>query len=447
MPLAKGGFLIRFDEQQRASMLRDGGNLEDGFSDALSKEDWELKQWEVCGLMFQPEAITHWALARRGKSVATGKVRVEFTEISETGIRVTDIEQRVGGRSALRIVSARSGVGGRMPPGTWADMKSALGEIRPDALQNINRLELLRDESAAPIERAGAEIVAKEKDAVGLALEIFDQSGGLRKTILRSWVAPEGAELGSFLSGVGGVRTIEDHLIARDSSVFPGAESSRATVVGAVFSIGGRKLEVFNVNRTRIEESIGVDLIYRNDRYNAWTLVQYKSMKRTITNGVTSVTYRPDPSFDDELARMNLFRQEYKDAWLVGDGRPSYRLSGDGFFFKLCSRVQLEVMSDTLLPGMYLAREFVQAVLANPATRGPRGGRLITFENTQRHLSNTLFAELVGDGWIGTRGISSNRIARIVHDSFAAGRAIVIARQRPGFESADPNQTLEELGI
>jgi len=73
MAANKAGYLIRFDEAQRATFLRDVHRLEDGFSDALSSEDWAVKQWEVCGLMFKPEIITHWALARRGKKVASGK--------------------------------------------------------------------------------------------------------------------------------------------------------------------------------------------------------------------------------------------------------------------------------------------------------------------------------------------------------------------------------------
>ena len=52
------GFLIQFDEKQRASFLSEVGALRDGFSDALSSADWSIKPWEVCGLLFEPEIIT-----------------------------------------------------------------------------------------------------------------------------------------------------------------------------------------------------------------------------------------------------------------------------------------------------------------------------------------------------------------------------------------------------
>lgn len=447
MPANHGGFLIRFDEDQRATLLRELSDIGAGFSDALSRNDWAVKQWEVCGLLFEAGVITHWALARKGKKVATGKVRVEFTEVTPTQIRLSELDQRIGSQLQRNIVSARSGVGGRVPPATWEAVKRAVGEIDSDSLTALERLERLRDQSREFILRPGSEIVAQQRDAVGLALDILDETHRLRKRTLQGWTAPEGNKLSSFLDGLAGVRTIEDQIIARDATVFPEAEEVRHTVVGAVFSVGGRELEVFNVNRTAVEASLGVDLLYWHEALNAWTLVQYKSMERTDDGGERSVGYRPDASFNAELARMQAFRTSQPDSWATLDGPAAYRLCGDGFFFKMCSRVQLEVLSEGLLPGMYLPRQFLEATLASSATKGPRGGRVITFENTQRHINNTLFAELVRDGWVGTRGVSSTQVASIVRKALSSGRAVVIARSRPADVAADPAQTLTIFGV
>lgn len=116
MAAKQGGFLNRFDEDQRATFLRDIRGVDAGFSDALSRDDWGIKQWEVCGLLFDAGLITHWALARKGKKVATGKVRVEFTEITPTQLSLANIEERIGPQIRRNIVSARTGVGGRVPP-------------------------------------------------------------------------------------------------------------------------------------------------------------------------------------------------------------------------------------------------------------------------------------------------------------------------------------------
>ena len=437
------GFLIQFDEEQRTEYLREVRGIEDGFSDALSSADWPLKKWEVCGLLFEQGVITHWSLARSTRRVVTGKVRVEFTRVSSTRISLAEIETRVNLSIRHHIVRARSGVGGRVPPTSWRAFKRAVGQIDPLSLDTLEKLERERDRNGVG-ERPGATMVAQQRDATGLALDIFDRSRRLRKRVLRECAPTSDGNLTSFLDGLRSVRTIEDQLIARDTMTFNSAQGVRYTAVGAVFDIGGRKLEVFNVNRHRIEEDLGVDLLYRNDVFDAWTLVQYKVMSEGYAK---HSYYRADVEFDSGLKKMHRFRTEEPDSWNIECGRDSYRLCGDGFYFKLCSRVQTEQLSSELLPGMYLPRQFAEAILADPTLRGPQGGRIISFENAARHLTNTLFADLVRDGWIGTRGMSSSRIGAIVQEAFMAKRSVVLARSRPHGVPADPNGTLDILGL
>ena len=38
------------------------------------------------------------------------------------------------------------------------------------------------------------------------------------------------------------------------------------------------------------------------------------------------------------------------------------------FRFKLCSRMQLEVLSEALLPGMYLPRDYIETLLIDSVT-------------------------------------------------------------------------------
>ena len=445
----EGGFLIQFDEEQRATLLNeviDSSSGKDGFSDALSSADWPLKHWEVCGLLFEPECITHWALARKTRVVATGKVRVEFTNVSVTRIPLADVTQRVGSQIWRNIVRVRSGSGGRVPSGTWRDMKLAIGAIDPSSLEALEELERQRDQSNELIwiDRPGVMVVAQQRDATGLALDAFDRSRDLRKRILRRWApSAEGNRLTSFLDGLTDVRVIEDQVITRDISAFDGATETRHTVLGKVFQLADRKLEVFNVNRHKIEESLGVDLLYFNETFNAWTMVQYKLMEQSPQGP----SYRPDAAFDRELRRMQQFRTSNPDVGHVDHGGVNYRLCGDGFYFKLCTRVQLAVLSGSLLPGMYLPRQFIEAMFADGLLLGPKGGRVVTFENTTRHITNTLFADLVRDGWIGTRGVSSSRIAEIVREALSVNQSVVIARSRPRQAAADPNGTLDALGL
>lgn len=144
---------------------------------------------------------------------------------------------------------------------------------------------------------------------------------------------------------------------------------------------------------------------------------------------------------------MNGFRDETPDVWVPTDGTSGYRLSGDGLYFKFCSRVQLEVLSETLMPGMYLPREYLLSLLEDPDARGELGGRLVSFKNTGRHITNSFFSDLLRDGWIGTRGISSDKVAEIVRKAVEGGRSVTLARARPEGDEPNPMQTLADIDI
>lgn len=442
-----GGYLIAFDEEQRNTFLSEIRGLEDGFTDALSRSDWPVRQWEVCGLMFTPGVVTHWALARRGDKVVTGKVRVEFVEVCDTSIRLDQVQAGLENPGQVKVISSRSGSGGSIGAPAWGAMKLVIGRINPDSLAALERLERLKVQSREQIQRPGASVVALERDALGMALDAFDSTGKLRPRTLKGWVAPEGNHLTSFLDGLRGVRTIEDQIIAHDAASFPESQGTSFTAIGAVFHLGSRSLEVFNFNRTRVEHATGADLLYFNQKHNAWTLVQYKSMDRNESSREKEAIYRPDETFEKEIGAMNEFREETPDAWAPTEGIAGYRLSGDGFYFKFCSRVQLEVLSEALMPGMYLPREYLIALLEDPEARGERGGRLVSFKNTGRHLTNSLFSDLLRDGWIGTRGVSSEKVAEIVRRSVEAERSVTFARARPEGDGPNPMQTLSEIGV
>src|SRR3569833_4691160 len=73
------GYLIKFDEEQRADWLREVQEWRGTFSYALSARDWGFKEYEVCLLSFDGSSIEVACLGRRGKSVASAKYRVEFS--------------------------------------------------------------------------------------------------------------------------------------------------------------------------------------------------------------------------------------------------------------------------------------------------------------------------------------------------------------------------------
>ena len=111
----------------------------------------------------------------------------------------------------------------------------------------------------------------------------------------------EPAAPSSFLAGLQPRAPIEDRLIDYDASVFDGWKLVERDAVGrAVFAEGQNLLTVINVNRSAIERTLGVDLVYFNHRFRSFVLVQYKRMRRESGRSV----YRPDKGLEKELRRM-----------------------------------------------------------------------------------------------------------------------------------------------
>ncbi|MCG3175187.1 MAG: hypothetical protein MOGMAGMI_00109 [Candidatus Omnitrophica bacterium] len=439
------GLLIYFDETARLAHIENCGQFETTFTDTFSDKDWGFRKRDVVGIVYPDNIIRFWALAEKGGKVATAKVRIKFTHIKATEISIDDLGISLPNKLRSHYVRASRGAGGRIPVATWQALKKALREIDHDSYQAILELERLRDSAGQIISSRGLETLVQQRDAVGVALDIFDPTQRCRKDVVSNWTMPPGDMGRSFLDGLGKVRCIEDNLISSDANAFGRSDSTRNMVGGVIIAVGGRKLETFNVNRTAIEQSLGVDLIYWNEAFQSWVLVQYKIAEDdTETRGKH---YRPDAGFREQLSRMREFRAKHPDLWTPSAGNLNYRLCGDGFFFKFCTRMQLVVMSERLTPGFYVPRLLVESYLTEQSSLGSKGGELIKFTSESRWISNSLFTQLVADSWIGTRGATTQVISEIIRRSLAAGRSVVMCRARPESAQANLSETIDELGL
>ena len=247
-------------------------------------------------------------------------------------------------------------------------------------------------------------------------------SGIDRKPILDRWT---GSNTAPFLTGLDEFRLLEDRMIDFDSTVFADwARESSALVGLATFQQGGRKLTIINVNRTDVERALGVDLVYYNHYFDAYVLVQYKRMQK---HDRTGHEYRPDDQLEKELERM---RSLSRSATVAGS--PSeYRLNDSGMYLKLCPSTSRSLEPSDLIRGMYLPLEYWDLALASSLTLGERGGRVVTFDNIGRHMSNSLFVELVASGWIGSRGPTTANVTDIVRASLSGERSVLLAEAGP----------------
>jgi hypothetical protein len=286
----------------------------------------------------------------------------------------------------------------------------------------LQRYTSARAERIAAIPRRIRQQLAYQKEAVGTALSLAE----FDRTTLQLWDPPERGVPRSFLDGLQQARMREDAMVFTDSSTFPGFERIRAFMHGAaVFeNAGGVRLTIIVANRQPLEELTGADLIYYNESFSSFVMVQYKAME---TEGEGEPIYRlPNTQLDEEISRMEGVIEAIRPAGAPIDHR-GFRFSFNPFFLKLCSRLVFQPDDVSLMPGMYIPLEKWKLLANSAALIGRRGGRGVTFNNVERHLDNTHFAALVANAWVGTTPAQSRILQDAVLTTLESGRAAVIA--------------------
>jgi hypothetical protein len=177
---------------------------------------------------------------------------------------------------------------------------------------------------------------------------------------------------------------------------------------------------VVNVNRTPVEEVLGVDLLYFHEVYRAFVLVQYKRFEDDGEEGMGPV-YRPDENLEGELELMREVAPTPPDPV----DELSYRLGPGVCFLKLCKSIRFDPYSRDLIAGMYLPLEYFDA--CESTARGPRGGRAYGYSTLPRHLNNSQFIELVQNGWIGSNGTLTEELHSLVESLIEEGRSVLLA--------------------
>lgn len=437
------GFIVNFDEIRRSDLLSDRmGDPTYSFSDALSVYDWELNEISIALLSFVPGSVDAISLAKKGKRVVTSKYRVEFSSIvSLNDLKVGDIEKHLGSSISRFFIRSSQGAGGRIPKETWKAVVSAIKIERPNVSSEIDRLISLTKYAGVRLSGDGTDLLIQEREALGISLDIFSGGASLRSQVLSQWAPPDenvsnfnadektatfesvGRRLPSFLRGLPEKFRQEESAIQHDLMNWAGDTAIHLEGISS-FEQGSRQLSIIYANRNSLEKTLGVDLIYFNEAYNQFVLVQYKLMKEE--SGIA--TYRPDKQFKEELQRMNHFYNLYQP-----DEQPKldaeFRTNPDGFFFKLVPNKGLIAASGELSKGMYLSRQYVHFLLGPNGPMGPKGGSLINFENASRYMSNSEFISNVRLGRLGSFGSVSSSISKIIRTYYEAGRAIMVARE------------------
>ena len=435
------GLLLHFDEERRGYLIQD--NVEGGydtFSDALSLPDWGLGQLNIALLCFSEGTIDYISLAKKGKRVVTSKNRIDFSGlVNLQAIPIQAIEVRLGNRLQHYFTRASQGNGGVIPPATWAALLGAIKAERPNLVEEIDRLLSLQRYSGYHLHGEAAELLLQEREALGIALDIFSGSNQLRNRVLSEW-APyddtvvdvndeqETATLAnlepgrsSFMKGISQRYLLEEAAIQHDLFNWPGMTPLHESGV-SIFEQGGRRLEVHYANRNALEHTLGVDLIYYSEAFQLFVLIQYKLMR----DEAGSISYRPDSQLIAELARMDAVNASIQSIAPI-QSHQEFRLNDDGFLMKLVPATGLKPASGELIKGMYVTREYMNFLIGPYGPKGPKGGSQITFSNAPRYLTNSQFSESVHAGWIGTRGVKSDALTIVLRQFYESGRAVLVA--------------------
>jgi hypothetical protein len=242
------------------------------------------------------------------------------------------------------------------------DLIQSVLSLRSDLTATINGLS--RYHEAEPIAGDEGEVLALERDAVHLALSF----AGFDVDDTATW--NPSAE-GGYLSRLAYVPR-EEVLSRYDASRFPGWQPMTGNRIDwTLFTDGNRSLRVGDVNATKLERILGVDLIYRHLDSDTFVLVQYKKMTRDAHR---KWSYRPDTQLDAELERMRKVDTTAVDA---AANPATWRLYPRGCFLKLVRPPEFfDPTSDRLLSGIYLPPALPRRAVCSPRRKQAATPRL-----------------------------------------------------------------------
>jgi hypothetical protein len=378
---------------------------------------------------------------------------IDYISVATAGRRAGDLERKVAFGPALHLLKPLvisemlEKIQGQfrryveppirrvtsIPPASWnALLNLVVGEGGIEEA-DVDRLYSVIESRKRAKNLFLSEIIDFERDATAVAIEAF-RGSLIRQRYLNASPASDDAPFIKALEK-SGASVLEDRMIDHDLNVFPGAEAITRHMVGAVkIETDTGTLTIVNANRTGIEKTLGVDLVYYHHSFGAFTMVQYKRL-----TGQGQV-YRPssDASYESELGRMRDFASladntELEDIF-------AYRLDSNPFYFKFCASRQWNHWS-RMLPGMYLPLRLWERFISSNEALGPRGGIAIGYDNAHRRMNNSEFIKLVRGGWIGSHGANSSVINKIIERELGANKSVVAAIHH---ENKSPGEYLRD---
>lgn len=179
----------------------------------------------------------------------------------------------------------------------------------------------------------------------------------------------------------------------------PGFDLIKSTKFSSsVFENEKAQLTVLLANRLPLEELTGTDLIYFNEDFKCFVMVQYKVMEKENDNFIFRL---PNRQLSEEIARMDSIVRSLEPT----EGNElvhNYRISEKSFFIKFYPRLDFSPDDIGLCKGMYVPLDYIKILQNDKCIEGKRGGKGITYDNVGCYFDNTAFKTIIEGGWIGT---------------------------------------------
>ena len=292
--------------------------------------------------------------------------------------------------------------------------KLSVDLVKQLAAREENREAMRAVAKALDAPRTYFDNIALQQDAINLALNAF------RLSPTASAIHVETAD--DRETALHRVSIREDSAIAHDARIVPGFVLTGSDQTGrAVFRNGTEQLEVITANRGKLEESLGVDLIYLNAVKQNVVMVQYKMLEPNIKSQETDWVYYPDsdPQFQKELSRMKDFSKAHSP------GPLEYRINPQVFYLRFVRRDSMLGRSTLTMP-----IDHFEILRQDPECKGPNGGFRITYDTLDgRYLHQQAFVALVRSGYIGAHANETAELESHIRATLGGGQALVGALQ------------------
>lgn len=365
--------------------------------------------------------ISHVALGKRGLTAGTDLRKLVTTDICtvQSPVEVAQIVDLSPSRFRSKIVHYMK-AGGLLPPKTSEAMIESVMHLAPDLRSVLARFGEARRRRIGSLPRRALPPLASQKEAVATALTF----AGISRDELDGWDVDVDHLPSSYLDGLPQARLREDQMVTHDLRTLPGYAAVKDAAFGAItFQSDASRLTVVLANRLPLEEQLGADLIYFNETFKSFLMVQYKAMEDEDGRKLFRL---PNEQLDEEITRMDSIARQLEELHGVG-GADGFRLSEQPFFLKLCPRIVFDPDNLGLTKGMYMPLDYWKLIVDDPRTLGPRGGRFVSYANVQRYFDNSAFVLMVANSWIGTNIEQSEFLEEVIRLTLETGRAAVVA--------------------